>query len=136
MICSAWNPLQIDSMALPPCHFAWVLTKIGQKINLSFHMRSVDTFLGLPFNIASYALLLHLLAKESGLEEGIVSGYLDNVHLYTNHLEAVKKQISRIPYDYPKIETNDFKSIFDWSYEDTVLNDYIHHDPIRAKVAI
>jgi len=76
------------------------------------------------------------LAKESGLKEGIVSGYLDNVHLYTNHLEAVKKQISRIPYDYPKIETSNFKSIFDWSYQDTILNDYIHHDPIRAKVAI
>ena len=136
MICSAWNPLQIDSMALPPCHFVWVVTKIGEKINLSFHMRSVDTFLGLPFNIASYALLLHLLAKESGLKEGIVSGYLDNVHLYTNHLEAVKKQISRIPYDYPKIETSNFKSIFDWSYQDTILNGYIHHDPIRAKVAI
>ena len=136
MVCSAWNPLQIDSMALPPCHFVWVVTKIGNKIHLSFHMRSVDTFLGLPFNIASYALLLHLLAKESGLEEGIVTGYLDNVHLYVNHLEAVRSQISRKPYEYPNIETSNFKSIFDWDFADSILKNYNSHDPIRAQVAV
>ena len=136
MVCSAWNPLQIDYMALPPCHFVWVVTKIDKKIHLSFHMRSVDTFLGLPFNIASYALLLHLLAKESGLEEGMVTGYLDNVHLYVNHLEAVKSQISRQPYEYPIVETNNFKSIFDWSFTDSILKNYTSHDPIRAQVAV
>ena len=136
MVCSAWNPLQIKSMALPPCHFVWVVTKIGNKIHLSFHMRSVDTFLGLPFNIASYALLLHLLAKQSGFEAGIVTGYLDNVHIYMNHIDAVKKQIERTPFDYPKIVTENFTSIFDWSYADTNLKDYNSHEAIRVQVAV
>ena len=136
MVCSAWNPLQLDSMALPPCHFVWVVTKIGNKIHLSFHMRSVDTFLGLPFNIASYGLLLHLLSKQSGLEAGILTGYLDNVHIYVNHIDAVRKQIEREPYEFPTIETNDFTDIFNWSYCDSVVKNYNSHEAIRVQVAV
>ena len=136
MVCSAWNPLQLESMALPPCHFVWVVTKIGNKIHLSFHMRSVDTFLGLPFNIASYGLLLHLLSQESGFEAGLLTAYLDNVHIYVNHIDAVKKQIEREPFPFPKIKTNNFTNIFDWNYTDSILEDYNCHDPIRVQVAV
>ena len=136
MVCSAWNPLQLKEMALPACHFVWVVTKIGKKIHLSFHMRSIDTFLGLPYNIASYATLFHLLSKESGLEAGILTGYLDNVHLYENHLAAVREQLEREPYQTPRIETNKFTSIFDWTHEDTKLIDYQSHDAIKADVAV
>jgi len=136
MVCSAWNPSQLDSMALPPCHFVWTVTKIDNKIHLAFHMRSVDTFLGLPFNIASYALLLHLLAKESNFEAGLVTGYLDNVHLYVNHIDAVKTQLKRTPLSFPSIETTKFNNIFDWSCVDSVLKNYNSHDFIKGQVAV
>ena len=118
LVCSAWNPCQIDEMALPPCHVMWHVFPVGDKLNLCFVMRSIDSFLGFPYNQASYALLLHLLCKETGYKEGIITGFLSNWHLYENHVEAVKTQLLREPYKLPTIKTEKFTSIFDWTYED------------------
>jgi len=138
MIVSAWNPLQFNEMALPPCHYAFQITVIGNKLNLLWNQRSVDTMLGLPFNIASYALLLHLLAKESGLKEGKLVGFLADVHIYENHMEGVKEQLSRDPekYPLPHIETENWKSIFDWKVEDTKVLNYQSYEKIPFEIAV
>jgi thymidylate synthase len=138
MIISAWNPLQFDEMALPPCHYAFQITVIGNKLNLLWNQRSVDTMLGLPFNIASYALLLHLIAKESGYQEGKLVGFLADVHIYENHLTGAQEQLKRDPnkYSLPKIETENWKSIFDWQSENTKLIDYQSYEKISFDIAI
>jgi len=138
MIVSAWNPQQFGEMALPPCHYAFQITVIDGKLNLLWNQRSVDTMLGLPFNIASYALLLHLLAKESGLEEGKLVGFLADVHIYENHIDGAQEQLSRDPekYPLPKIETANWKSIFDWQSEDTKVLDYQSYDKISFEIAV
>lgn len=138
MIVSAWNPLQINEMGLPPCHYSFQITTINGKLNLLWNQRSVDTMLGLPFNIASYALLLHLIAKEAGLKEGKLVGFLADVHLFENHVEGAKEQLGRDTekYPLPTIETNDWKSIFEWKYEDTKLNNYESFDRISFEIAI
>lgn len=138
MIVSAWNPIQFNEMALPPCHYAFQITVIDNKLNLLWNQRSVDTMLGLPFNIASYGLLLHLLAKESGLKEGKLVGFLADVHIYENHMKGAKEQLSRDPnkYPLPKIETANWKSIFDWKNEDTKIIDYQSYDKIKFEIAI
>jgi len=138
MIVNAWNPLQFDEMALPPCHYAFQITVIEDKLNLLWNQRSVDMMLGLPFNIASYGLLLHLLAKETGLEEGKLVGFLADVHIYENHLEGAREQLSRDPNKYPlaKIETENWKSIFDWKAEDTKVLNYQSYDKIPFAIAV
>jgi thymidylate synthase len=136
MICSAWNPIQQHKMALPPCHYCFQVIVIDGKLNLLWNQRSVDVALGLPFNIASYALLLHLLAKESGLKEGKLTGFLADTHIYENHIEGLKEQILRTPYPLPKIKTENFTSIFDWKYTDTIVKDYEKHPRIKFEVAI
>lgn len=138
MIVSAWNPQQFQEMALPPCHYSFQITVIDNKLNLLWNQRSVDTMLGLPFNIASYALLLHLLAKESGLQEGKLVGFLADVHIYENHLEGAKEQLSRDSnkFKLPKIETGDWKSIFDWKSEDTKVLNYESFEKINFEIAI
>ncbi len=138
MIVNAWNPLQLDEMGLPPCHYSFQVTTINGKLNLMWNQRSVDTMLGLPFNIASYALLLHLLAKETGLKEGRLIGFLADVHLFENHVEGAREQISRDPdkYPLPKIETKNWKSIFDWKYQDTEIINYESYPKIPFKIAI
>jgi thymidylate synthase len=138
MIVSAWNPLQFDEMALPPCHYSYQVTAINGKLNLLWNQRSVDTMLGLPFNIASYALLLHLLAKESGLEEGKLVGFLADVHLFENHVEGAKEQLSRDPEKFPlsKIETENWNSIFDWKAENSKVLNYQSYDRIPFEIAI
>ncbi|MDD3662430.1 MAG: thymidylate synthase [Candidatus Pacebacteria bacterium] len=138
VIVSAWNPQQFDEMALPPCHYAFQVTVIDGKLNLLWNQRSVDTMLGLPFNIASYALLLHLLAKESGLKEGKLVGFLADVHIYENHIEGAREQLERDPDKYPlsQIETNNWKSIFDWNYEDTEIKNYQSYDRIKFDIAV
>lgn len=138
MIVSAWNPQMLDQMALPPCHYLFQVTVIDGKLNLMWNQRSVDTMLGLPFNIASYALLLHLLAKEVGLEEGKLVGFLGDVHIFVNHVEGAKEQLSRDTEKYPapKIETETFTSIFDWKYRDTKLIGYESHPRIKFDIAI
>jgi thymidylate synthase len=138
MIVSAWNPQQFNEMALPPCHYSFQITTIGDKLNLMWNQRSVDTMLGLPFNIASYALLLHLLAKETGFKEGKLVGFLGDVHVFENHLEGAKEQLSRDPekYPLPTIETENWKSIFDWQAEDTKVINYQSFDRIPFEIAI
>ena len=136
MIVSAWNPCQIEHMALPPCHYGFQVTVINGKLNLLWNQRSVDSALGLPFNIASYALLLHLLAKESGLKEGKLIGFLGDTHIYENHIEGLKEQITREPKNLPKIKTEDFISIFDWKYTDSIIEDYEAHPRIKFDIAV
>jgi thymidylate synthase len=141
MIVSAWNPKQIDEMALPPCHYGFQVTvtdlsideETGEKkgkLNLMWNQRSVDTALGLPFNIASYGLLLHLLAKETGYEEGKLVGHLGDVHIYEPHVEGLMKQLSRVPQKLCDVETDNFTSIFDWEYTDSKVVGYESHDKI------
>lgn len=138
MIVSAWNPSMLDQMALPPCHYAFQVTVINGKLNLFWNQRSVDTMLGLPFNIASYALLLHLLAMDSGLQEGRLVGFLADTHIYVNHVEGAQEQLSRNPnaYPLPRIVTEPFTSIFEWSYEHTRLEGYESHPKIEFPIAV
>jgi len=136
LVVSAWNPCQTGEMALPPCHILHHVFVLGDKLNLCFFMRSIDSFLGFPYNICSYALYLHLLCKETGYKEGILTGYLSNWHLYENHIDAAKTQIQREPYPLPTVRTDNFTSIFDWTYEDTVLENYQCHPSIKADIAV
>jgi len=138
MIVCAWNPSMLDQMALPPCHYAFQVTVINGKLNLLWNQRSVDTMLGLPFNIASYALLLHLLAKECGLEEGKLVGFLADTHIYKNHIESAKEQLTRDPDKYllPKLETENFTSIFDWEYKNTKITGYESYPKISFDIAV
>lgn len=138
MIVCAWNPSMLDEMALPPCHYAFQVTVINGRLNLLWNQRSVDTMLGLPFNIASYATLLHLLAKETGLEEGRLVGFLADVHLFVNHIDGAKEQLARNPntYPLPKLETNNFTSIFDWKAEDTTVVGYQSFPKIAFEIAV
>jgi len=136
MVCSAWNPLVLNQQALPPCHVLWHVFVTGGKLHLCWFQRSCDFFLGESFNLASYGLLLHLLAKEAGLEEGQLTGFLSNCHIYENHVDAVKEQLSRKPFDFPKIETKNFTSIFDWTHDQSSVTNYKYHPAIKAEIAI
>ena len=138
MIVSAWNPTMMDEMALPPCHYSFQVTVINGKLNLLWNQRSVDTMLGLPFNIASYALLLHLLAKECNLQEGKLVGFLADTHIYSNHLEGAHEQVLRDPnkYSLPQIITEKFNSIFDWQYADSKITNYESYPSIKFDIAI
>jgi thymidylate synthase len=138
MIVSAWNPTKISEMALPPCHYAFQVTVINDKLNLLWNQRSVDTMLGLPFNIASYGLLLHLLAKGSGLKEGKLVGFLADTHIYVNHLDGAKEQLSRDynKFKLPRLETENFKSIFEWKYDDTKLLNYESYPKIDFQISV
>ena len=136
MLVMAWNPLDLHRMALPPCHYGFQVTVINNKLNLLWNQRSVDVALGLPFNIASYALLLHLLAKETGFQEGTLVGFLADVHVYVNHIKGLEEQLWRIPKKLPTIKTDKFTSIFDWEYTDSIVSDYEHHPRIKFDVAI
>nr|WP_320016917.1 thymidylate synthase [uncultured Desulfobacter sp.] len=136
MIVSAWNPIDLGQMALPPCHYGFQVTVINGRLNLLWNQRSVDTALGLPFNIASYGLLLTLLALESGFKPGTLVGFLGDTHIYENHVQGLTQQLERKPFTLPGIETASFSSIFDWQYKDTVLTDYQHHPAIRFEIAV
>jgi thymidylate synthase len=138
MIVSAWNPQQFGEMALPPCHYSFQITVIEDKLNLLWNQRSVDTMLGLPFNIASYALMLHLLAKETGLKEGKLVGFLADVHIYENHIDGAKEQLTRDPekFPLPTIETENWQSIFEWEAANTKLLNYQSYDKIPFEIAI
>lgn len=138
MIVNAWNPLMIESMALPPCHYGFQVTVIRGRLNLLWNQRSVDIMLGLPFNIASYALLLHLLAKESGYQEGKLIGFLADIHLFLNHVDGAKEQLSRDPnkFKLPQLKTENFKSIFEWQYTDSQVIGYESYPTIKFDIAI
>ncbi len=138
MLVLAWNPLDVDKAVPPYCHYGFQVTVTGKKLNLLWNQRSVDVMLGLPFNIASYGLLLHLLAKESGLEEGKLVGFLADTHIYVNHAEGAKEQLSRDPshYPLPQIKTEPFTSIFDWTCESTQIIGYESYPRIPFEIAI
>jgi thymidylate synthase len=138
MIVMAWNPLDIGKAMPPYCHYGFQVTVINGKLNLLWNQRSVDTMLGLPFNITSYAILLHLLAKESGLQEGKLVGFLADTHIYVNHLEGAKEQLTRDPekYPLPKISTENFTSIFDWKCEDSKIIGYESYPKIEFEIAV
>ena len=138
MVVSAWNPLQMNSMGLPPCHYGFQVTVIGDTLNLLWNQRSVDTMLGLPFNIASYALLLHLFAQEGNFKEGRLVGFLADVHIYENHFAGATEQLLRDTnkYPLPKITTHNFKNIFDWKSEDTLIENYQSYPSIKFEIAV
>lgn len=136
-IVSAWNVGEIDQMKLPPCHFVFQFYVAGGKLSCMLTMRSVDTFLGLPFNIASYALLTHMVAQQCDLEPGEFIWSGGDVHIYSNHLEQVKTQLAREPYELPKLKIRRKPdSIFDYTFDDFEFIDYRHHPAIKAPVAI
>lgn len=136
MIVTAWNPCDLDNMALPPCHYAFQVTVIEDKLNLLWNQRSVDVALGLPFDIASYGLLLHLLAKEAGLQEGKLVGFLGDTHIYIPHIPGIHRQLRLSPLRLPSAITTEVKSLFDWKYNDTSIVGYHHHPPIKFEVAV
>lgn len=136
MIVTAWNPLALHRMALPPCHYGFQVTVINGKLNLLWNQRSVDVALGLPFNIASYGLLLHLLAKESGWEEGKLIGFLGDTHIYENHTAGLNEQLMRPIQPLPTIQSEPFSGFFNWVHTDTVVNNYNPAPSIKFEIAV
>jgi thymidylate synthase len=136
MLVLAWNPVDIDKVIPPFCHYGFQVTVLDGKLNLMWNQRSVDVALGLPFNIASYGLLLHLLAKETNLKQGKLVGFLGDTHIYKNHVDGLKEQLTRQPKKLPTIKTNNFTSIFDWKYTDSEIENYEHHPRIKFEIAI
>lgn len=135
MVVSGWNPVQISRMALPPCHFAWNVVVYGNKLNLIWHQRSCDLMLGVPFNIASYALLLQLLANHSGLEAGELVGTLNDCHIYNNQLDAATAQLEREPRELPTVKIES-KDIFEWTHEDLTIVNYNPYPPIQFDLTV
>ena len=137
MVVSAWNPAEIDEMALPPCHCLFQFYVADGKLSLQLYQRSADTFLGVPFNIASYALLLQMMAQVTGLQPGEFIHTTGDTHLYLDHLEQAKLQLTREPRPLPRMIINpDVKSIFDFKYEDFTLEGYDPHPHIKAAVSV
>lgn len=138
-IVSAWNPAELHLMALPPCHmmFQCFVTKDGE-LSLQIYQRSCDTFLGVPFNVASYALLTHMLAQQAGLTPGWLTWIGGDTHLYLNHLDQVREQIARVPRAFPQLimPTEIPKSIEDYEYSDFILENYNPYPPIKAPIAV
>ena len=134
---SAWNVADVPSMKLPPCHALFQFYVADGKLSLQLYQRSADIFLGVPFNIASYALLLMMMAQVTGLEPGEFVHTLGDAHIYSNHFEQVTEQMKRDPRPLPKMKINpDVKSIFDFKYEDFTLEDYDPHPHIAGVVAV
>jgi len=137
LIVSAWNVADIGRMKLPPCHCLFQFYVTDGRLSCQLYQRSADIFLGVPFNIASYALLTQMLAQVSGLKPGEFIHTFGDAHLYVNHMEQVKVQLGREPYPLPRMTINpEVKSIFDFKYDDFTLENYQHHPAIKAEVAV
>lgn len=136
-IVSAWNVADLDNMALPPCHVMFQFYVANGKLSCSMYQRSADIFLGVPFNIASYALLTHMIARVTDLEPGDFIHTLGDAHIYLNHVEQVKLQLTRQPFPLPKLILNpDVKSIFDFQYSDFRLEGYQAHPHIKGDISV
>ena len=137
LILNAWNPKEIDNMALPPCHAFVQFYVNDEKLSCQLYQRSADAFLGVPFNIASYSLLTHMIAHVTNLKVGEFVHTTGDTHIYLNHLEQVEKQLKRKPLKLPKLVLNKkVKNIEDFTYDDIQLKNYIYHPSIKAKVAV
>lgn len=136
-IVSAWNVGELDKMALPPCHLLFQFYVAGGKLSCQLYQRSADIFLGVPFNIASYALFTMMIARSCALEPGDFVHTLGDAHIYLNHIEQVKLQLSREPYKLPLMKINpEVKDIFRFRFEDFTLSDYLAHPHIKGDIAI
>ncbi|WP_299515726.1 thymidylate synthase [uncultured Rummeliibacillus sp.] len=136
-IVTAWNPAEVDDMALPPCHSLFQFYVANGKLSCQLYQRSADVFLGVPFNIASYALLTHLIAKECNLEVGDFVHTLGDAHIYKNHLSQVKEQLSRTPRELPKLVIKtDKDSIFDYEITDLIIEGYDPYPRISAPISV
>lgn len=137
LIVSAWNPAELDEMALPPCHIMFQFYVNNKKLSLKMYQRSADMFLGVPFNIASYALLLNMIAQVTNLKADELIMTFGDAHIYNNHFGQVKEQLSRKPYPLPKLWLNpEIRNIFDFKISDIKLEDYKYHPSIKAKMAV
>lgn len=137
MLVTAWNPAEVDQMALPPCHCLFQFYVADGRLSLQLYQRSADTFLGVPFNIASYALLLQMMAQVTGLEAGEFIHTTGDTHLYLNHLDQARLQLTREPRPLPRMIINpDVKDIFSFKYEDFQLEGYDPHPHIKAEVSV
>jgi len=137
LIVSAWNPAEVDNMALPPCHSLFQFYVSGGRLSCQLYQRSADILLGVPFNIASYALLTLMIAQVCDLEPGEFIHTFGDAHLYLNHLEQVDLQLSREPFPLPAMTLNpDIRSVFNFTFDDFTLNDYQSHPAIKAPIAV
>ncbi|GLQ35340.1 thymidylate synthase [Amylibacter marinus] len=137
LIVSAWNPAEIENMALPPCHTMWQVRIVGGKMHLQLYQRSADMFLGVPFNIASYALLLKMLAHVTGYEAGDFIHTIGDAHIYSNHVDQVNTQLQREHFPLPSLKIRrTVSSIFDFKFEDFEFENYQFHPSIKAPVAV
>ncbi len=136
-IVNAWNAAEIDAMALPPCHMFFQFWVGAGRLSCHLYVRSNDLFLGAPFNIAQYALLTHMMAQQCDLEPGELVYSIGDCHIYMNHVDQVREQLSREPYPLPTLRIKRKPaSIFDYEYEDFEVGDYVHHPAIKAPVAV
>ncbi len=136
MLVSAWNVSELDKMALAPCHAFFQFYVADGKLSCQLYQRSADMFLGVPFNIASYALLTHMVAQQTGLLPGEFVWTGGDVHIYDNHLDQVREQLSRDPYPFPTLKLRPAPTLFGYAYEDVEILDYQHHPLIKAPVAV
>jgi len=135
MVVTAWNPSVLNEIALPSCHAFFMFNVIGGKLNCHLTQRSGDVALGIPFNLANYALLTHMVAQEAGLEVGEFSHYINDAHIYVNHIEGLKEQLKRKPKILPQIHINK-KPFWDLKFEDFTLSNYQHDPAIKFEVAV
>lgn len=135
-IVTAWNPADVDDMALPPCHCLFQFFVADGKLSCQLYQRSADVFLGVPFNIASYALLTLMVAKVVGLEPGEFVHTFGDAHLYLNHLDQAREQLTREPYPFPTLKIADKRDLFAFDYEDFTLEGYQAHPHIKAEVSV
>ncbi len=137
LLVTAWNPCQVDDMALPPCHCLFQFYVADGKLSCQLYQRSADVFLGVPFNIASYALLTLMVAQVTGLQAGDFVHTLGDAHLYSNHLEQAREQLCRTPRKLPRMQLNPaVNNLFDFTFDDFSLQDYHPHPHIKAPVAV
>ena len=137
LVVSAWNPADLDKMALAPCHCLFQFYVAEGRLSCQLYQRSADVFLGVPFNIASYALLTHMMAQATGLQPGDFVHSFGDAHLYLNHLEQARLQLSREPRPLPRLRLNPaVRSLFDFTFDDIAIEDYDPHPAIKAPVAV